>query len=67
MENKADIKKVNFFDEDFLTSRDNQSFKDAVTGALSPAFNRKNDYAEKLKTFLVEKSGEQKAFFRTIK
>lgn len=61
MENKADIKKVNFFDEDFLTSRDNQSFKDAVTGALSPAFNRKNDYAEKLKTFLVEKSGEQKA------
>lgn len=62
MESKTEIKKVNFFDEEFLIPRDNQAFKDAVAGAMSPAFNRKNDYAEKLKAFLLEKSGEQKAF-----
>lgn len=62
MDNKPEIKKVNFYDDEFLTPQGEQSFKDAVSSAMVSSNARKNDYSEKLKTFLTEKSGGQKAF-----
>ena len=60
MGNKTEIKKVNFSDADFFMGRDYAAFNEAVAGALVPA--RKNDVSDKLKSFLVERSGGNKAF-----
>lgn len=60
MENKTEIKKANFFDSEYFMGREYAPFRAAVDAALAPA--RKNDYAEKLKSFLLERSGENKAF-----
>lgn len=59
METKTEIKKANFDERVFFMGRDYPAFTEAVTSAILPA--RKNDYGDRLKAFLTEKSGGGKA------
>lgn len=59
MENKTEIKKANFDERVYFMGRNYSPFVKAVNSALSPL--KKNDYAEKLKSFLLERSGLNKA------
>lgn len=60
MGTKPDSKKVNFSDAEFFMGRAYADFNKSVADALVPA--RKNDCSDKLKAFLIERSGENKAF-----
>ena len=60
METKTEIKKACFDDLDFFMGQNYAPFRDAVVSALTPI--KKNEYAEKLKAFLLELSGGNKAF-----
>lgn len=60
MDNKTEIRKASFYEREFFLGRDCPAFRSAVINALN--FSKKNDCQDKLKSFLTDNSGENKAF-----